>query len=325
MSTFAAGTQPSRRSPHIAALLGFLWPGIGYLYSGRGMLGFLLLLLLPLAELGMALLAVLIPVPLACVAIPVALVFGLRLLLAVGAARAARAFPPDRPVPWFGRWYSCVAALLLSACPGSLWAHAYRTSFVQAFKIPSGGMEPTLLIGDYLLTVNWAYGWRDPVFGRLLSNPRPPQRGELVAFRYPEDPSRAFLKRCIGLPGDVVEVRGRTVSIGGKALHEPYARHLAGPFPPGSGPHVPDGRGNWGPQVVPAGHYFVLGDNRDNSRDSRFWGFLPQDHLIGRATVVYWSYEASREEYATTSTEWIKDTLSAFVRTRWARIGHRLE
>jgi len=248
-------------------------------------------------------------------------------VFARGAARAASEFPTDRPLPFFSRWSSCLAAVGLAAGVSLFWVHGYRTTFVEAFKIPTGAMEPTIRIGDHLLAVKWAYGWREPAFGHLISGARQPKRGELVIFRFPEDRSRVFIKRCIGLPGDTVEVRGRTVLIGGKPLDEPYVQFLEPPRgSTGFDSGWPDPRGNWGPQVVPVDRYFVLGDNRDNSRDSRFWGFVPQEDLLGRATVVYWSYEATREEYHRTgSSQWLRDTLSTFGRTRWERIGRRLE
>jgi signal peptidase I len=295
------------------------------LYAGLGIRGLLLLLLLPVVELSIFLLAVLIPVAVVCVVIPAALTLALHVLFARGAARAARRFPADRPVPVFSRWYSCLAAVVVAAGPSQLLAHGYRTTFVQAFKIPTGGMEPTIRIGDHLLVVKWAYGWHDPVLGRLISDAKQPKRGELLVFRFPEDRSRVFIKRCIGLPGETVEVRGTAVLVGGRPLSEPYVQFLEAPLPS----HLvgqADPRGSWGPQTVPADMYFVLGDNRDNSRDSRFWGFVPQGDLLGRATVVYWSYEATREEYRRTDlSEWVKHNLSVFGRTRWARIGRRLE
>jgi signal peptidase I len=187
-------------------------------------------------------------------------------------------------------------------------------------------MEPTLQIGDHLLVVKWAYGWRDPVFGHPISETKQPKRGELLVFRFPEDRSHVFIKRCIGLPGETVEVRGSAVLVGGRRLSEPYVQFLEVPFSSELSLGQADPRGSWGPQTVPVDMYFVLGDNRDNSRDSRFWGFVPQEDLLGRANVVYWSYAATREEYRrTNSAEWLKDTLSAFGRTRWNRIGRLLE
>jgi hypothetical protein len=192
--------RPERRpSPKVAAVLGFVWPGVGYLYAGRGFHGLLLLLLFPAAELSVYLLAVLVPVAVVCVVIPAVLSLALRLVFARGAAYAASGFPADRARPVFSRWYSCLTAVVLAAGPNLAWAHGYSTTFAQAFKIPAGGMEPTLLIGDHLFVAKWTYGWRDPVFGRLISEPRQPKRGELLVLRFPEDRSRVFIKRCIGL------------------------------------------------------------------------------------------------------------------------------
>jgi signal peptidase I len=251
----------SRRRPWLAAVLSFIWPGLGHLYGGRGRRALLLLLFFPPAELAAFILAVVVPVPVANIVIPAVLSLALRALLAHDAARAASRFGPDRPVPLFSRWYSCLTAVLLIAALSRLWAHAYRATLVEAYKIPTGAMQPTIAIGDRLLAVKWAYGWREPVLGRVIFGARQPKRGELVVFRYPEDRTRAFLKRCIGLPGETVEIRDKKVFIDGKPLDEPYAQFLESAPP----------RDNWGPNGVPPDAYFVLGDNRDNSADSRFW------------------------------------------------------
>jgi signal peptidase I len=122
-----------------------------------------------------------------------------------------------------------------------------------------------------------------------------------------------------------VEIRNKVVLINDKPLDEPYVFFLEPPLRPGDsefGLHI-EGRGdNWGPELVPAGQLFVLGDNRDNSKDSRYWGFLPVDQVKGRALMVYWSYEASRDEYRRTGMEWVRDTLKAFGKTRWRRFFH---
>jgi signal peptidase I len=199
-----------------------------------------------------------------------------------------------------------------------------RTWAVQAFKIPTGSMENNLLIGDHLLVNKVVYS---PSFGRLESTllpKKPIQRGHVVVFKYPEDPARDFIKRVIGLPGETLEIRNKVVYIDGKPLDEPYVRFLSPP----PRPEDPEfGRGdpiyNWGPRVVPAGKLFVMGDNRDNSKDSRYWDFLPIDQVKGRALLVYWSYEASREEYHRTGwLEWVRDTAAAFGKTRWSRFFH---
>ena len=225
-----------------------------------------------------------------------------------------------------------------------------RTFAVQAFKIPTGSMEENLLIGDHLLVNKLVYS---PSFGPLedtLFGKRPIRRGDVVVFKFPEDPTRDFIKRVIGLPGETVEVRDRQVLVNGRPLEEdaqfcsegPEGQKTCRDADPASGGaysvffsraplraddpeynHGGDLREGWGPQSVPAGQLLVLGDNRDNSRDSRFWGFLPIDQVKGRALLVYWSYEATREEYHRTGlVEWFRDTLSAFGRTRWKRFFH---
>jgi signal peptidase I len=202
-----------------------------------------------------------------------------------------------------------------------------RTFAVQAFKIPTGSMEPNLLIGDHLLVNKLVYS---PSLGPLenaLLGKRKIERGHVVVFKFPEDPARDFIKRVIGLPGETLEIRDKRVRVDGVPLEEPYAHFIDAPLRPDDpeyGLRVGDSiRDNWGPETVPEGQLFVMGDNRDNSRDSRYWRYLPVDQVKGRALLVYWSYEATREEYHRTGVvEWLKDTLSAFGRTRWKRFFH---
>jgi len=201
-----------------------------------------------------------------------------------------------------------------------------RTFVVQAFKIPTGSMETNLLIGDHLLVNKVVYSPSlVPFEGRILPK-KPIRRGDVVVFKFPEDPTRDFIKRVVGLPGETVEIRDKTVYVDGSPLDEPYARFLEPPLRRDDPEYTlqPEARrGGYGPNTVPAGHLFVLGDNRDNSRDSRFWGFLPVDQVKGRALIVYWSYEASREEYHRTGiVDWVRDTLAAFGKTRWSRFFH---
>ena len=205
-------------------------------------------------------------------------------------------------------------------------AFAVQASVAKPYEIPTGSMEPNLLIGDHLLVNKVIYSPSAlPLEDRVLAK-KPVERGHVVVFKFPEDPTRDFIKRVIGLPGETVEIRDKTVFINGQALVEPYAHFLEAPLhrdDPEYGLRSEGVRDNWGPEVVPAGHLFVLGDNRDNSRDSRFWGFLPRDQVKGRALLVYWSYEASKEEYHRTGyLDWLRDTLSAFGKTRWSRFFH---
>ena len=201
-----------------------------------------------------------------------------------------------------------------------------RTFVVQAFKIPTGSMEENLLIGDHLLVNKFVFAPNATALERAVLPMGSLKRSDVVVFKYPEEPERDFIKRVIGLPGETVEIKDKTVYVNGQALVEPYAHFEEPPLrhdDPEYGLRNEGARDNWGPEVVPAGQLFVMGDNRDNSRDSRFWRFLPRDQVKGRALLVYWSYNASREEYARTGlVAWIKDTLSAFGKTRWNRFFH---
>ena len=201
-----------------------------------------------------------------------------------------------------------------------------RTFAIQAFKIPTGSMEENLLIGDHLLVNKLVYSPSAGAFEDAIFGKRPIERGHVVVFKYPDDPERDFIKRVIGLPGETVEIKNKQVFIDGEPLDEPYVHFLYPPRQPDDpefGLRAEALRDSWGPKVVPEGQLLVLGDNRDNSRDSRFWGFLRRDQVKGRALLVYWSYEATKEEYRRTGLfEWIKDTFSAFGRTRWSRFFH---
>jgi signal peptidase I len=159
---------------------------------------------------------------------------------------------------------------------------ALRTSVAQAFQIPTGGMEPTVQIGDHLYASKFAYGLRNPLTDAPMGRQREPQRGDVIVFRYPEDRRRDFIKRVIGLPGETIEIRDRQVLVDGTPIDEPYVRFLDDRSQSGNGR-------SWGPDRVPAGHLFVLGDNRDNSKDSRYWGFLPMADVRGQARVVYFA------------------------------------
>jgi signal peptidase I len=162
-----------------------------------------------------------------------------------------------------------------------------RTFIVQAFKIPSGSMIPTLLIGDHILVNKLSYGLRIPIVGQYFVQFGKPQRGDVVVFIYPEDRSKDFIKRVIGVEGDLVEIRGKKVYLNNEAIEDPYA-HFEEKDTPAGGIYVRD---NFGPVRVPAHHIFVMGDNRDKSYDSRFWGFVNLDDVRGKAFVIYWSWD----------------------------------
>jgi signal peptidase I len=195
-----------------------------------------------------------------------------------------------------------------------------RTWAVQAFKIPTGSMENNLLIGDHLLVNKFVFGpTRSEVEKKLPV--REPRRGDIVVFKYPDEPERDFIKRVIGLPGDTLELRNKKVYINGQPLDEPYVHFLE---PASTSQEVTsfDVRERYGPVRVPGGQYFVMGDNRDNSQDSRYWGFLPRSYIKGRALMIYWSYDAGPDQYSQdgTITRLISVVTHFFTRTRWERI-----
>ena len=172
-----------------------------------------------------------------------------------------------------------------------LWAVilalAIRTCLVQSFKIPSGSMEDTLLVGDYLLVNKFIFGIKVPFTDLRLPALRAPKQGDVIVFKYPEDRSKDFIKRVIGVPGDEVQIRDKQVYVNGVPYKNPHEVHKDS--------HVlsstSNPRDNMSPIRVPADSYFVMGDNRDNSYDSRYWGFVKKSDLVGLAIIKYWSWD----------------------------------
>ncbi|MBI5183776.1 MAG: signal peptidase I [Nitrospinae bacterium] len=174
-----------------------------------------------------------------------------------------------------------------------------RAFIVQAFKIPSGSMENTLLVGDHILVSKFIYGIKIPneipftqikLFNDIRFFSHSPKRGDIIVFRYPMDKSRDFIKRVIGLPGEQLEIRGQEVYINGEPLKETHVIHND------PNPHIVHSlpRDYYGPVTIPEGSLFVMGDNRENSRDSRYWGFLDIKEVKGKAFIIYWSWDKER-------------------------------
>ena len=192
-----------------------------------------------------------------------------------------------------------------------------RTFVFQQSKIPTGSMIPTLLIGDYIMVNKHVYAPTTFDWEKKLLPIRDVRRGDIVVFKYPEEPEKDYIKRIIGLPGDVLEVRRRQLYLNGVLQKEPYVQHI---YPPGTHIDADD----YAPTKIPPDHFFAMGDNRDNSRDSRAWGFVPRDYIKGRAFVVFWSYEEDRDAYLRTGFAdrvagiWSKLT-HLITRTRWRR------
>ena len=174
-----------------------------------------------------------------------------------------------------------------------------RTFVVQAFKIPSGSMKDTLLIGDHILVNKFIYGIKNPFTGSTWISLASPERGDVIVFKYPQNPSQDFIKRVVGIAGDRIEVRDKKLFVNG----EPYTVAAANFRDPEIKSSAIGPRDNFGPVVVPAHDLFVMGDNRDNSLDSRFWGFVDLKAVKGKAFMLYWSWD------------------SEHFRVRWNRLG----
>lgn len=172
-----------------------------------------------------------------------------------------------------------------------------RAYVIQAFKIPSGSMKDTLLIGDHILVNKFIYGTTIPFSDKRVLVFKKPERGDIIVFKYPEDPTKDFIKRVIATEGDKIESRDKVIYINGQKIIEPYAKHTdSSIYPRGIGNPLfrefrIGSRDNFGPIVVPEHKLFVMGDNRDQSHDSRFWGFVDLKDLKGKALVIYWSWD----------------------------------
>lgn len=209
--------------------------------------------------------------------------------------------------------FALVAALIL------------RIFVVQAFRIPTGSMENTLLVGDFLLVNKFIYGVRTPDKIPFIDVAIPwfrlpgfttPDRGDVVVFKYPENPDQDYIKRCVAIGGDTVEIRSKKLYVNGEFV--PYPPNYKvnnftmqpGQPEPGIKPVGAGNKDNYGPVVVPQKHYFMLGDHRDNSLDSRYWGFLPEENIVGEAMIIYFSWDKTAKFY------------QLFKMIRWGRIAN---
>ena len=204
-----------------------------------------------------------------------------------------------------------------------------RTWVVQAFKIPTGSMENNLLIGDHLLVNKFVFSPTRSSIERAVLPVRDIRRGDIVVFKYPEEPERDFIKRVIGLPGETIELKNKKVHVNGQPLDEPYVHFLTPPSNDYQEVTAYDLRERFGPVTVPEDKYFVMGDNRDNSQDSRYWGFLPRSYVKGKALLIYWSYESGREDYVDEGLGASIKRLGSvvthfFTKTRWERLFRQI-
>jgi signal peptidase I len=230
----------------------------------------------------------------------------------------------DQPRGFIAEWTVTIILLLFGT-----------TTLVQAFVIPTGSMEDTLLIGDHLLVDKLAYAPPGPVSKFLLPY-EPVKRGDIIVFRYPVDIRQTFVKRCMGVPGDRIRLVNKQVYLNGKKLDEPYVYHKTeyiepyrDNFPSDPNVHISDSGQDMlehhvvnGEVVVPPDSYFAMGDNRDSSLDSRYWGFVPRDNIMGKPLIIYWSYDAPTEALSnpTIGVDHLVDLLEHFfTKTRWRR------
>jgi signal peptidase I len=199
-----------------------------------------------------------------------------------------------------------------SICVAVILALFVRTFVVQAFKIPTGSMENNLLIGDHLLVNKFVFAPTLSSLENTLLPIDPIRRGDVIVFKYPEQPDRDFIKRVIALPGETIEMRNKKIYINGKPLDEPYVHFIFPPDESEATPSLPDFdvTRNYGPVMVPERHYFMMGDNRDNSQDSRYWGFMPVEYVKGKALFVYFSFA--------------DESGGLFSSVRWNRMLHQI-
>ncbi|MFQ5930045.1 MAG: signal peptidase I, partial [Acidobacteriota bacterium] len=211
----------------------------------------------------------------------------------------------------------------------SIFALFVTTYVVHPMTVPTPSMEPTILVGDRLFIDKFTIrnGFRS---GFPLTPHRTIRRGDIIVFKFPRRPEVLYVKRAVGLPGETLEIRNKTVHINGTPLDEPYKVHSDPYIQPRRGRyHFVNGdfkRDNYGPIRIPEAAYFVMGDNRDDSADSRYFGFLPHSHIVGKPLFIFWSYEDDADAYLKSSLPEIlglyaERIIFFFPRTRWSRMG----
>ncbi len=214
----------------------------------------------------------------------------------------------EEKLPGKSGWRENMEAILIAF----VLALIIRTFFIQAFKIPSGSMLNTLQIGDHILVNKFIYGVKAPFFNKIVIPVKKPASEDIIVFKYPKNPRIDYIKRVIGVAGDRVEIHNKKVYINGELVEKRAYEIHEDPYvlrgcPPGASPEARCHRDNYGPVVVPDNSLFVMGDNRENSTDSRFWGFVDVKAVKGKAVIIYWS--------------WDRDKFNA----RWRRLGKLLK
>ena len=203
-----------------------------------------------------------------------------------------------------------------------------KTSIVEAYKIPSQSMEDTLLVGDFLLANKFVYGARIPLLGWRLPAISDPEPGDVVIFIFPKDGITKYIKRCIAVAGDTIVIKDKQLSVNGERFSDPELIKFTKPGVASRGPGGSDSPDNFGPYVVPSGHYFMMGDNRDNSYDSRWWGPVPEANILGEAILIHWSWDDEVHPSGKVSVEdplsvprlFVHNAVHFFDKVRWKRL-----
>ncbi len=279
------------RKPWISGILTFFAIGLGHIYSGEAKKGIILFLIGQFILLFSMSLLLLPYVP---INIVVAILVGLSFLIycVIDAVKLSRKHKFSYDMKKYNKWYFYLLFwLLTSFLIQPITETAIKSNIVKAYKIPSGAMKQTLQIGDHIIANKFIYKNSEP------------KRGDIVIFPFPEEPSKDFIKRVVGVGGDVIEIRDKQVLINYNIFQESYKIHTDNRIIPKD----LQPRDNYGPVEVPHDCIFVMGDNRDNSYDSRFWGFVKKATVKGKASTIYWSWD--REQF----------------RVRWDRIGDRIQ
>lgn len=281
------------RKPWLAGLMSSLQPGLGQLYNGQLKKAILIAVLIAIVV-GPILAGLMISVPLPSpfnVVLPMLLAVAVLISIVRDATRAARQHGNSYALTSYNKWYAYLLFVVLCGFVLQPIGVSLIRQCVQAFRIPAGSMAPTLLVGDHVL-VDKSISWNGTVL----------QRGEIIVFKFPEDETKEFIKRIVGLPGETIQIRDKMVYVNDTLLEDStYTQRID--------PGVIDGtinpRDNFGPVTVPDEVYFVMGDNRDQSLDSRFWGYVQRSKVMGKLFFIYWS--------------WDRGSMSV----RWDRIGQR--
>lgn len=289
-----------KRDPGLASVLSIFLPGLGHVYAGNLAKGIALPILLPPLSFLFAFILLVTSGAKYALILGIILFPCLYLFIIIDAYKTARNQDEEYVLKRFNKWYVYLVIFVVFGLILQTASSVFvRNNYVQAFKIPSGAMLPTLMIGDHILVDKTI----DPISDLKIN--------EIIVFQFPKDTNISYVKRVVGLPGDTIELKNKKLFRNGAKADDPHVHYTSTVILPGS----VSPKDNFGPVVVLEGDFFVLGDNRDNSSDSRFWGFVPLDLIEGRVLNVYWSWDIDKPLLS----------IERFASIRWNRIGHAFQ